>query len=102
MSAYLREHIKEDEALECCFQQVIINEPSLGNRVSSIFCGLMHRYELHHGVHFLDEALFTIVKLSPRYLLDCSLPDEAIRKNLKNKRTSKPILLNEINHHRTI
>ncbi|MBS4060345.1 MAG: AAA family ATPase, partial [Bacteroidetes bacterium] len=40
--------------------------------------GLKERYETHHKVRILDEAIVTAVELSQRYITDRFLPDKAI------------------------
>ncbi len=68
---------EKDKALERRFQVVYVNEP---DRISSISIlrGLKERYETHHKVKILDEAIIASVDLSQRYITDRSLPDKAI------------------------
>lgn len=40
--------------------------------------GLKARYAQHHGVHMLDSAIQTAVRLSRRYLTGRQLPDKAV------------------------
>lgn len=72
-----RLHIEKDAALERRFQPVLVEEPTRDVAVS-ILRQLKGRYEVHHGVQILDEALDTAVDLSIRYLPSRRLPDKAI------------------------
>ena len=72
-----RKHIEKDAALERRFQPVMVDEPSMEDAVS-ILRGLKEKYEIHHGVRILDNALVAAVALSHRYISDRHLPDKAI------------------------
>ncbi|OQC47042.1 MAG: ATP-dependent Clp protease ATP-binding subunit ClpC [Candidatus Marinimicrobia bacterium ADurb.Bin030] len=72
-----RKFIEKDGALERRFQKVIINPPSKEESLE-ILKGLRERYEAHHHVKYTDEALWTAVELSDRYITDKFLPDKAI------------------------
>ncbi len=72
-----RKHIEKDAALERRFQPVMVDEPSLEDAIS-ILRGLKEKYEIHHGVRILDNALVAAVVLSHRYISDRHLPDKAI------------------------
>ncbi len=72
-----RKHVEKDAALERRFQPVFIGEPSVENTVA-ILRGLKERYEVHHGVRILDQALVAAAELSDRYISDRFLPDKAI------------------------
>ncbi len=72
-----RKNIEKDSALERRFQPVIIGEPSDEDAVL-ILKGLRDKYEQHHKVRILDEAIEAAVKLSARYIADRFLPDKAI------------------------
>ena len=72
-----RKHIEKDAALERRFQPVLVDEPNMEDAVS-ILRGLKERYEIHHGVRILDNALVAAVALSHRYISDRYLPDKAI------------------------
>jgi ATP-dependent Clp protease ATP-binding subunit ClpC len=72
-----RKYIEKDAALERRFQPVMVEEPSEEETVE-ILKGLRNRYEEHHQVEILDEALEAAVKLSARYINDRFLPDKAI------------------------
>ncbi len=72
-----RKNIEKDAALERRFQPVIIGEPTEEDAVL-ILKGLRDKYEQHHKVKILDEAIEAAVKLSSRYIADRFLPDKAI------------------------
>ena len=69
--------IEKDKALERRFQVVYVDEPDRSASIS-ILRGLKERYETHHKVKILDEAIIASVDLSQRYISDRSLPDKAI------------------------
>jgi len=70
-------YIEKDAAFARRFQPVIVNEPSIEDTIA-ILRGLREKYELHHGVKILDEAIVAAVKLSARYITNRFLPDKAI------------------------
>ena len=72
-----RKYIEKDPALERRFQPVMVDEPSVEDTIS-ILRGLKEKYEVHHGIRILDEALINAAKLSDRYITDRFLPDKAI------------------------
>jgi ATP-dependent Clp protease ATP-binding subunit ClpB len=72
-----RKHIEKDAALERRFQPVFCAEPNVEDSIS-ILRGLKEKYELHHGVRIMDEALIAAVTLSNRYITSRFLPDKAI------------------------
>ena len=72
-----RKNIEKDAALERRFQPINIDEPSEEDSIL-ILKGLKDKYEAHHNVKILDEAIEAAVKLSSRYLNDRFLPDKAI------------------------
>lgn len=72
-----REYIEKDAALERRFQRIQVDEPSVEDTVS-ILRGLKDRFESHHGVKILDEAIVAASELSHRYITDRFLPDKAI------------------------
>jgi ATP-dependent Clp protease ATP-binding subunit ClpB len=72
-----RKHIEKDAALERRFQPVLCNEPSVEDTIA-ILRGLKERYEVHHGVRIMDEALVAAAMLSDRYITSRFLPDKAI------------------------
>lgn len=72
-----RLYIEKDGALERRFQPIVVPEPTVDETVL-ILRGLRDRYEAHHKVKILDEALESAAKLSNRYISDRFLPDKAI------------------------
>jgi ATP-dependent Clp protease ATP-binding subunit ClpC len=72
-----RKYIEKDSALERRFQPITVDEPS-AEEALEILKGLRDRYEAHHGVKILDEAIEAAVKFSDRYITDRFLPDKAI------------------------
>ena len=72
-----QKYFEKDKALERRFQKVMVDEPSEDDAVS-ILRGLKDRYESHHQVRILDEAIIAAVQLSTRYITDRFLPDKAI------------------------
>ncbi len=72
-----QKYFEKDKALARRFQKVFIDEPSIEDSIS-ILRGLKEKYETHHKVRILDEAIIASVKLSNRYISDRFLPDKAI------------------------
>lgn len=72
-----RKHIERDAALERRFQPVMVGEPSVEETIEILF-GLRERYEQHHKLKILDDALEAAATLSDRYISDRFLPDKAI------------------------
>lgn len=72
-----RKYFEKDKALERRFQIVMVDEPDELSSIS-ILRGLKERYETHHKVRILDDAIIAAVKLSSRYITDRFLPDKAI------------------------
>jgi len=72
-----QKYFEKDKALERRFQVVMVDEPSPADSVS-ILRGLKERYETHHQVRIMDEAILAAVELSNRYITDRFLPDKAI------------------------
>ncbi|MBD2668718.1 ATP-dependent Clp protease ATP-binding subunit [Arthrospira platensis FACHB-439] len=72
-----RKHIERDAALERRFQPVMVGEPSVPETIEILY-GLRERYEQHHKLKIIDEALEAAAKLSDRYISDRYLPDKAI------------------------
>ena len=72
-----RKHIEKDAALERRFQPVTVEEPGEEESIR-ILEGIAYKYEEHHGVTILPEAIQAAVKLSGRYINDRNLPDKAI------------------------
>ena len=72
-----RKYIEKDAALERRFQSVTVGEPSEDESIE-ILKGLRDRYEAHHKVKILDEAIEAAVRFASRYIADRFLPDKAI------------------------
>jgi len=72
-----KKYIEKDAALERRFQSVIIEEPSI-DETYEILLGIKERYEDHHNVTYIDEALRSAAELADRYVTDRNLPDKAI------------------------
>jgi ATP-dependent Clp protease ATP-binding subunit ClpC len=56
---------------------VMVGEPTVDETIEILY-GLRERYEKHHKLRILDEALEAAAKLSDRYISDRYLPDKAI------------------------
>ncbi len=72
-----RQYIEKDPALERRFQPVMVSEPSQEDTLA-IMRGIKDRYETHHGVKIVDDAVIAAVQLSTKYIVDRKLPDKAI------------------------
>ncbi|VFQ81852.1 unnamed protein product [Cuscuta campestris] len=72
-----RKHIEKDPALERRFQPVKVPEPTV-DEAMQILRGLRERYEIHHKLHYTDDALDAAAQLSHQYISDRFLPDKAI------------------------
>jgi ATP-dependent Clp protease ATP-binding subunit ClpB len=72
-----QKYFEKDKALERRFQSVLVDEPDVDSSIS-ILRGLKERYENHHHVQILDEAIIASVTLSKRYITERFLPDKAI------------------------
>lgn len=72
-----RKYVERDAALERRFQPVTVEEPTEEEAIR-ILRGVVERYEEHHRVKILPEALEAAVRLSARYINDRNLPDKAI------------------------
>ena len=70
-------HVEKDPAFERRLQKVAVPEPTVDQTVS-ILRGIQDKYELHHGVRILDEALVAAAKLADRYVPAKYNPDKAI------------------------
>ncbi|MCG9890987.1 MAG: ATP-dependent Clp protease ATP-binding subunit [Thermosynechococcaceae cyanobacterium MS004] len=86
-----RKHIERDAALERRFQPVMVGEPSVDETIEILF-GLRERYEKHHKLRILDEALEAAATLADRYISDRFLPDKAI--DLMDEAGSRVRLIN--------
>ncbi len=98
-----RTYIEKDAALERRLQPIYVGEPSLDDTVA-ILRGLQEKYEVHHGVKILDDAIMAAARLSDRYITNRFLPDKAVdlideaTSGLKMQLDSKPIELDRLNH----
>ena len=72
-----RKYIEKDAALARRFQPIHVDPPSKTDTLG-ILKGLRDRYEAHHRVQILDEALEAAVEMSDRYISGRCLPDKAI------------------------
>ncbi|MBP3943958.1 ATP-dependent chaperone ClpB [Sphingobacteriaceae bacterium WQ 2009] len=72
-----QKYFEKDKALERRFQKVLVEEPNTADAIS-ILRGIKEKYETHHKVRILDEAIIASVELSQRYITDRFLPDKAI------------------------
>lgn len=72
-----QKYIEKDSALERRFAKIQVDQPT-AEETESILLGLRNKYEDHHNVKITDEAIFTAVNLSMRYINDRQLPDKAI------------------------
>jgi len=72
-----RQYVEKDRALERRFSRIFVDEPSIDDTIKMIK-GLKERYEQHHNVKILDEAIEAAARLSDRYVTDRHLPDKAI------------------------
>lgn len=72
-----QKYFEKDKALERRFQLVMVDEPDVASTIS-ILRGLKERYENHHKVRIMDNAIIAAVELSNRYITERFLPDKAI------------------------
>ena len=72
-----RKYIEKDAALARRFQTIMVEPPSVDDTIL-ILKGLRDKYEAHHRVKILDEAIEAATKLSERYITGRFLPDKAI------------------------
>ena len=72
-----RQYIEKDAAFERRLQKVMVEEPS-AEQALNIVKGIQQKYEEHHKVKILPQAVEAAVKLSERYISDRFLPDKAI------------------------
>ena len=97
-----QKYIEKDKALERRFQPVFIEEPNRESSIS-ILRGIKDKYEHHHQIQILDEAIIAAVDFSTRYVSDRQLPDKAIdlideaASKLRLEMNSKPEELDELN-----
>lgn len=70
-------YVRQDPTLERRLQPILVSEPTL-EQTLEILRGIKSRYEEHHGVEILDQALKAAIELSEQYLAGRSYPDKAI------------------------
>lgn len=96
-----QKYFEKDKALERRFQMVMVDEPDVQSSIS-ILRGLKEKYENHHKVRIMDEAVIAAVELSNRYITERFLPDKAIdlmdeaAAKLRMERNSVPEELDEL------
>ncbi len=75
--AEYKKYFEKDAALERRFQLVRCDEPSVEDTIVMLR-GVKERYEKHHKVLVLDEAVSAAASLSKRYISGRFLPDKAV------------------------
>ena len=70
-------YIQEDEALSRRFRAVSIKEPTI-EEAREIVLGVKPRLERNYSVKISEEAIDTVLEMSPRYMRSLRLPDKAI------------------------
>ncbi|MGI9281288.1 MAG: ATP-dependent Clp protease ATP-binding subunit ClpA [Endozoicomonas sp.] len=68
---------EKDRALARRFQKVDIGEPNVEDTID-ILRGLKSRFEEHHNIEYMDDALKAAAELANRYINDRHMPDKAI------------------------
>ena len=97
-----QKYFEQDKALERRFQMVMVDDPSPAESIS-ILRGLKEKYEGHHKVKILDDAIIAAVDLSNRYITNRFLPDKAIdlideaASKLRLEMNSVPESIDELN-----
>jgi ATP-dependent Clp protease ATP-binding subunit ClpB len=69
--------LESDQAFARRFQRIVVDEPTEDASIS-ILRGIKSRYEAHHKIKIMDDAIVAAVKLSTKYINDRFLPDKAI------------------------
>src|SRR5690606_33213360 len=72
-----QKYFEKDKALERRFQVVMVEVPDTPDAIS-ILRRLKDRYETHHRLRIMDNAIIAAVELPQRYISDRFLPDKAI------------------------
>ncbi len=72
-----KKYFEKDAALERRFQLVRCDEPSVDDAIVMLR-GLKDKYEKHHKVVILDEAVTAAARISKRYISGRYLPDKAV------------------------
>ena len=68
---------EKDRAQARRFQKVDIPEPNVDDTID-ILRGLKSRFEEHHNIEYMDDALKAAAELANRYINDRHMPDKAI------------------------
>ena len=96
-----RKHVERDAALERRFQPILVEEPS-AEEALDILRGVKDRYEEHHQLTIIDDALSAAVNFASRYIPDRFLPDKAIdlideaASRVRIKHRTKPVSLKKL------
>ena len=72
-----KKHIETDPALERRFAPIHVDEPT-ANETRAILQGLKSRYESHHHVTYLPDAIDAIIAVADRHMTGRQFPDKAI------------------------
>ncbi len=94
--------LESDSAFIRRFQRIYIDEPSVNDAIT-ILRGIKSRFEAHHRIRILDEAVKAAVTLSSKYITDRFLPDKAIdildetASRMRLIRSSVPTELDDLN-----
>src|SRR5262249_55449936 len=75
--AEYKKYFEKDAALTRRFQVVKVDEPD-ENKGIAMMRGVSEKFEKHHGVRILDEAVEDSVRLSHRYISGRQLPDKSV------------------------
>ena len=96
-----RKYIESDKAFARRLQKIVVDEPGEEESIA-ILRGIKSRFESHHRIKILDEAVVSSVKLSIRYITDRFLPDKAIdlldeaASKMRMERSSVPEALDDL------
>ena len=96
-----RKYIESDKAFARRLQKIVVDEPDEEESIA-ILRGIKSRFESHHRIKILDEAVVASVKLSIRYITDRFLPDKAIdlldeaASRMRMERSSVPETLDDL------
>lgn len=72
-----KKYIERDAALARRFQTVTLAPPS-ARECEELLFGIREDLEAHHKVKICDDAIYSAIKLSERYITERMLPDKAI------------------------
>jgi len=75
--AEYKKYFEKDAALTRRFQVVKVDEPDEEKGIA-MMRGVSEKFEKHHGVRILDEAVEDSVRLSHRYISGRQLPDKSV------------------------